>query len=114
MTGEQQMYSMDEMQKPNGLRDLAPEIKAAFRARDKAALAEGAIPKKYKELIAIAAALTTQCPYCIEFHRQQAIEAGATERELGEVTFVANALRAGGAIMHDTHLLHNLAGIVPL
>jgi AhpD family alkylhydroperoxidase len=107
MTGEQQMYSMDEMQKLNCLRDLAPEIRTAFRAWDKAALTEGVIPKKYKELIAIAAALTTQCPYCIEFHRQQAIQAGATERELGEVTFVASALRAGGSIMHDTHPLHS-------
>ena len=43
---------------------------AAFQAYDKAALANGAIPKKYKELMAIAVALTTQCAYCLELHRR--------------------------------------------
>jgi len=76
----------------------------AFRAWDKLALSDGAIPKKYKELMAIAVALTTQCPYCIELHRQEAIKAGVTEKELAEVVFVASALRAGGAITHGTHL----------
>jgi AhpD family alkylhydroperoxidase len=85
---------MENIQKSNSLRDLAPEITAAFQAWDKAALAEGAIPKKYKELIAIAVALTAQCPYCIEFHRQQATQAGATGKELAEATFVASALCA--------------------
>jgi hypothetical protein len=40
---------------------LSPDSMAAFQAYDKAALAEGAIPKKYKELMAIAVALTAQC-----------------------------------------------------
>jgi AhpD family alkylhydroperoxidase len=77
---------------------------AAFRAFDKAALADGAIPKKYKELMAVAVALTTQCPYCIEVHRQQAVKAGATEQELAEAVFVSSALRAGGSLTHGTHL----------
>ncbi|HXQ71382.1 MAG TPA: carboxymuconolactone decarboxylase family protein [Pyrinomonadaceae bacterium] len=70
----------------------------------KLALSDGAIPKKYKELMAIAVALTTQCPYCIEIHRKQAIEAGVTETELSEAVHVAAALRASGAITHGTHL----------
>ena len=57
---------------------------AAFRAWDKLALEEGTIPKKYKELIAIGVALTTQCPYCIDTHRQEALKAGAREEELTE------------------------------
>jgi AhpD family alkylhydroperoxidase len=56
---------------------------AAFVAWDQVPLEEGAIPKKYKELLAIAAALTTQCPYCIELHRTAALKAGAGEQELG-------------------------------
>jgi AhpD family alkylhydroperoxidase len=54
--------------------------------------------------MAIAVALTTQCPYCIEVHRQEAIKAGATEQELAEAVHVAASLRAGGAVTHGTHL----------
>ena len=98
------MYSKDNLNKLSKLGELAPEAMSTFRAFDKAALAEGAIPKKYKELMAIAVALTTQCPYCIEVHREQALKAGASEQELAEVVFVAMTLRAGGAITHGTHL----------
>jgi len=77
----------------------------AFWAYDKAALADGAIPKKYKELMALAVALTTQCPYCLEVHREAALKAGASEQELAEVVHVAAALRAGAAITHGTHVV---------
>src|ERR1700682_3874472 len=98
------MHSMDKLQKLPKLDKLAPEAMTAFWAYDKAALADGAIPKKYKELMAIAVALTTQCPYCIEVHPQQALKAGVTEQELAEALHVAAALRAGGSITHGTHL----------
>jgi AhpD family alkylhydroperoxidase len=99
------MYSLDNLKKLSKLGTLAADATTAFWAYDKAALAEGAIPKKYKELMAIAIALTTQCPYCIEVHKQAAVKAGATEQELAEAVHVAAALRAGGAITHGTHLL---------
>ena len=99
------MYSMDNLSKLPKLGKLAAEATTAFWAYDRAALADGAIPKKYKELMAIAVALTTQCPYCIEAHRQAAIQAGASEQELAEVVHIAAALRAGAAITHGTHLL---------
>jgi AhpD family alkylhydroperoxidase len=104
MKGTKTMYSKDNLSKLPRMGELAPEAMTTFRAYDKAALADGAIPKKYKELMAIAVALTTQCPYCIELHRQEALKAGATEQELAETVFVASALRAGGAITHGTHL----------
>jgi len=99
------MYSKDNLNKLPKMATLTSEITAAFWAYDKAALTEGAIPKKYKELMAIAVALTTQCPYCIEVHRQGALKAGATEQELAEAIHVAAALRAGAAVTHGTHLL---------
>jgi AhpD family alkylhydroperoxidase len=68
-------------------------------------MAEGAIPTKTKELIAIAVAMTTQCPYCIEIHSKNAKKAGCTEAEIAEAIMVAAALRAGGAITHGTHCL---------
>ena len=65
----------------------------------------GIVPLKYKELIAVAVALTTQCPYCIDIHSRKAKQAGATEQELAEMTLLAAALRAGGAMTHGTHTL---------
>ena len=74
-------------------------------AFDVAAFKEVAIPLKYKELMAVAVALTTQCPYCIEIHSKKAKKAGATEQELAETSLVAAALRAGGAGPHGQHTL---------
>lgn len=99
------MYSMDNMKKFPKMGKLAPAAMEAFTAFDKAAMAEGAIPKKYKELMALAVALTTQCVYCLEIHRKAALRAGATEEELTEVALVAAALRAGAAMTHGTHLI---------
>ncbi|MBX9627463.1 MAG: carboxymuconolactone decarboxylase family protein, partial [Gemmataceae bacterium] len=72
-------------------------------AFDAAAMKDGAIPAKYKELMAVAVALTTQCPYCIDIHARKARAAGCTDAELAEAGLVAAALRAGGAITHATH-----------
>src|SRR5215831_19073796 len=59
-------------------------------------------PKKYRELIAIAVAHTTQCVYCIEVHTKNAKKAGATKEEVAESILLAAALRAGGAAAHGT------------
>lgn len=99
------MIDMKNLGKLPALNASAPDAANTFWAFDKAALAHGAIPKKYKELMAVAVALTTQCPYCIELHRQGALKAGVTEQELSEAVFVAAALRAGAAVTHGTHLL---------
>jgi AhpD family alkylhydroperoxidase len=99
------MYSKDNLSKIKRMNELAPELMKAFWAFDKAAVAEGAIPVKYKELIAVAVAVTTQCPYCIDIHTNNARKAGATDAELTEAAMVAAALRAGGAVTHATHAL---------
>jgi AhpD family alkylhydroperoxidase len=74
-------------------------------AFDATAFDGGVIPLKYKELIALAVALTMQCPYCIKVHSNKARVAGATEQELTETTLVAAPLRAGGVMTHGTHAL---------
>jgi AhpD family alkylhydroperoxidase len=99
------MYDMDQIKKLPRLGAHASDAWKGFLAFDQAALADGAIPKKYKELIALAVALTTQCPYCLEIHKSNALKAGATEEELAETVFVAAALRAGAAVTHGTHLI---------
>lgn len=98
------MYDMKNIQKLQTLGAKAPEAWKAFVAFDKAAMADGVIPVKYKELMALAVALTTQCPYCLEIHRDKAVKAGASPEELAEVTLIAAALRAGAAVTHGTHL----------
>ena|SRR5690348_2195536 len=99
------MYSKENLKKIKTMNDLAPEVMKAFWAFDKAAVAEGAIPAKYKELIAVAVAVTTQCPYCIDIHANNARKAGVSEAEIVEATMVAASLRAGGAVTHATHAL---------
>lgn len=97
------MYDKENLSRLKTVNGLAPEVMQAFWAFDKAAVAEGAIPVKYKELIAVAVALTTQCPYCIDVHTGNARRAGANDTELSEAAMVAAALRAGAAVTHATH-----------
>jgi AhpD family alkylhydroperoxidase len=99
------MYKKENLAKLKTMENLAPEVMKAFWAFDKAAMAEGAIPAKYKELIAVAVALTTQCPYCIDIHSNAARKAGATDAEITEAAMVTASLRAGAAVTHATHAL---------
>ncbi len=102
------LYQLGNVSKMKLLATHAPEAMRAYVAFDKAALAEGAIPSKYKELIALGVALTTQCPYCIEIHANKAREWGASDQEIAECVLVAAALRAGGAVTHGTHAMQEI------
>src|SRR5437870_8725908 len=106
------MYDMKNLTKLKKLAELAPEAFKGFVAFDEAAMKDGAIPLKYKELMAVAVALTTQCPYCIEIHAKKARKAGATEQELAETTLVAAALRAGGRSEEHTSELQSRGHLV--
>ena len=99
------MYNKSNLGRLKKMDALAPAAMKAFWAFDQAALADGAIPVKYKELIAVAVAHTTQCPYCLDIHAGNARKAGATEAELVEAALVSAALRAGAAVTHATHAL---------
>ena len=83
------------------MKKLAPEDFTAWVNLDKIVGREdGKIPRKYRELIAIAVACTTQCPYCLDVHTRNAKRAGATREEVVEATLLAAALRAGAAATH--------------
>jgi AhpD family alkylhydroperoxidase len=97
------VYDVKNLGKLKDIEAKAPEVFKAFWEFDKAALAPGAIPGKYKELMALAVAFTTQCPYCIHLHADKARHAGATDEEIAETVGVAAALRAGAAVTHGTH-----------
>ena len=80
---------------------LAPETHDAFQAFSKQVFADGALPEKTKQLIAVAVAHVTQCPYCIQGHTKAALRKGATEAEMMEAIWVAAEMRAGGAYAHS-------------
>ena len=90
-------------------RDLAPNQQAAFEAFGKAVFADGALSAKIKQIVAVAVAHVTQCPYCINGHTRAALRAGATPEELMEAIWVAAEMRAGGAYAHSTLMLATLA-----
>ncbi|HMO49289.1 MAG TPA: carboxymuconolactone decarboxylase family protein [Rubrivivax sp.] len=90
-------------------RELAPKQLEAFRAFSAAAFADGALPGRTKQLIAVAVAHVTQCPYCIRGHTQGALEAGATEAEIMEAIWVAAEMRAGGAYAHSALAIDTMA-----
>jgi AhpD family alkylhydroperoxidase len=99
-------HDPEDVKRLREMKQLAPSEYDAWLALERTVGREdGAIPRKYRELIAIAVALTTQCPYCIEAHAKAARKAGATREELAETAFVAAALRAGAAATHGTMAL---------
>jgi AhpD family alkylhydroperoxidase len=94
-------HDHDDLKLVPELKNLAPDDFAGFAALDGIVGRDGgAIPKKYRELIAIAVACTTQCPYCLDVHTRKAKRAGATRQEVVEVSMLAAALRAGAAVTH--------------
>jgi len=100
--------TMDHSMYPSSLQDLTkqrsaltPETQAAFKAFSKQVFAEGALPAKTKQIIAVAVAHVTQCPYCIRGHTEAAMRHGASEQEIMEAIWVAAEMRAGGAYAHS-------------
>ncbi len=94
-------HDSDDLKRLGEFKQLAPTEFSAFVEFDKiVGRDDGAIPRKYRELIAIAVACTTQCPYCLDVHTRAAKRAGATREEVTEAAMLAAALRAGGAVTH--------------
>jgi AhpD family alkylhydroperoxidase len=89
-------------------RELAPEPLNAFKAFSAAVFADGALPSKTKQLIAVAVAHVTQCPYCIRGHTQAALKAGATQAEIMEAIWVSAEMRAGAAYAHSALALDTM------
>jgi AhpD family alkylhydroperoxidase len=82
-------------------RELSPNTEAAFQAFSQKVFAEGALPARVKQVIAVAVAHVTQCPYCIKDHTKAALRHGASQEELMEAIWVAAEMRAGGAYAHS-------------
>jgi AhpD family alkylhydroperoxidase len=82
-------------------RRLAPETDAAFVAFSRQVFADSALPSKTKQIIAVAVAHVTQCPYCIRGHTRTALREGASAAELMEAIWIAAEMRAGGSYAHS-------------
>ena len=98
---EASMYPASSREIAHKRKELAPEPLAAFQAFSKAVFAEGALSSRTKQLIAVAVAHVTQCPYCIRGHTEGAMKSGASEQEIMEAIWVAAEMRAGGAYAHS-------------
>lgn len=96
-----QLYPEATMEIAKKRSALAPEITEAFRNFSQLVFKEGALSEKTKQLIAVAVAHVTQCPYCIHGHTAEAIRKGASEQEIMEAIWVAAEMRAGGSYAHS-------------
>lgn len=96
------MYPESSVDIANKRKQLAPAQLEAFQNFSKVVFGDGALPGVTKQLIAVAVAHTTQCPYCIKGHTKAALRAGATEQQIMEAIWVAAEMRAGGAYAHST------------
>ena len=96
-----ELYPMPTAQLSHKRRGLAPDTASAFGAFSKQVFADGALPARTKQLIAVAIAHVTQCPYCIRGHTRGALRAGASEVEIMEAIWVAAEMRAGGTFAHS-------------
>jgi AhpD family alkylhydroperoxidase len=92
-------------------RNLAPDIHEAFERFSARVFAAGALPGRTKQLIAVAVAHVTQCPYCIRSHVKAALRSGASPAEIMESIWVAAEMRAGGAFAHSTVALDTIAEV---
>jgi AhpD family alkylhydroperoxidase len=81
---------------------LAPRNIEAWRNFSRTVFEAGALPEKTKQLIAVAVAHVTQCPYCIRSHTKTALRKGASKEEIMEAIWVAAEMRAGAAYAHAT------------
>lgn len=81
---------------------LAPRNIEAWRNFSRTVFEAGALPEKTKQLIAVAVAHVTQCPYCIRSHTKTAIRKGASKEEIMEAVWIAAEMRAGAAYAHAT------------
>lgn len=97
----QTVYPQPDAQMAERRKQLAPGIHDAFQEFSRQVFADGALDEKTKQLIAVAVAHVTQCPYCIRGHTKAALRKGADERELMEAIWVAAEMRAGGAFAHS-------------
>ncbi|KAB0265006.1 carboxymuconolactone decarboxylase family protein [Microvirga brassicacearum] len=107
------LYSLPSKELADRRKQFAPEVHDAFRVFGETVFAEGALPSKTKQLIAVAVAHVTQCPYCIRGHTKIAMRQGATREEIMEAIWVSAEMRAGGAYAHSLLAIEEMEKVTP-
>lgn len=107
---QESLYQKSNIKRLPELSKLAPDAFKAFSQFDQAAVADGVIPQKTKELIAVAVAHVTGCPYCIDIHVNAVKKLEASKEEMTEAIMVATALKAGSAMAHGVNALQAYDG----
>lgn len=111
MTNHEHVYPQITPEIAKQRKEIAPAQAKAFRAFSEAVFGEGAISAATKQLIAVAAAHVTQCPYCIRSHTSAAIRHGATAAQIMEAIWIAAEMRAGAAYAHSAIALDTIAAL---
>jgi AhpD family alkylhydroperoxidase len=101
MSTDEQVYPRPTRELADLRTSLAAAPAEAFRAFTRSVFADGALTVVTKQLIAVAVAHVTQCPYCIRSHTRAAMQHGATAEQIMEAIWVAAEMRAGGAYAHS-------------
>ena len=113
MHGDEEIYPYATAVIAQQRESLSPRTADAFQVFSRAVFAEGALSVKFKQLIAVAAAHVTQCPYCIRSHTRSALRHGATPAEIMEAIWVATEMRAGAAYAHSVIALDAISRETP-
>ena len=87
------------------LRADEPDLMKGFAALAEAATRDGALPRKTKELIALALGVAGHCDACLGFHLQTLIKLGATRSEIEEALGVAVYMGGGPSLMYAADAL---------
>lgn len=81
------------------LKAHVPEVLQGTHALSQASFKDGTLPKKTKELIALAIGVAARCDGCIGFHTKTLVELGTTPQELAEMLGVAIFMGGGPSLM---------------
>jgi len=108
MAEQEHIYAASTKELATLRKRLAPKPAEAFKAFSQSVFADGTLPAKTKQLIAVAVAHVTQCPYCIRGHTHGALEKGATAEEIMEAIWIAAEMRAGAAYAHSVLALDSI------
>lgn len=111
MSEQERIYPQATKEFAEQRKNLAFKTAEAFKAFSQSVFAEGALPTKTKQLVAVAVAHVTQCPYCIRGHTKLALQHGATPQEIMEAIWVAAEMRAGGAYAHSILALDTISHV---
>lgn len=96
----------------NTFREAAPDTAKAFTGLHHAAMADGALDVKTKELIALGIGIARQCVDCIGFHVKTAAAAGATRADIEDCISVSIMMGGGPAFMYGAKALEAYDQIV--